>query len=107
MEKKYGIKYRVENGSFGVEEIISTDSGACDEILWASIMNGPDGAMSAQWASMDSKGEPLSMVQVFKVWALLAASLENEQSLSFEFRDIAKQVHERVKKYVLSKRDIK
>jgi hypothetical protein len=107
MKSEYGIKYKIEKGTFSPDQLKAEDAGGTDELLWASIINGPDGSLSVQWASTDNQGKPLSMKRIFQAWAMLAANLGESDDLPFEFRDTAKSVHERVKKYILSRRDVK
>jgi len=100
----YRIRYSVKPGEFAKADIPAGDGG-CDAILVASIVRSSEGSVSYAFLSRDGEtGSPLSVVEQFKAWSMLAHELAEDPELSERKRAIARDAFERVRAIVLGGR---
>jgi len=82
MEHKYRLKYdlKTESGSFTKKEL--GNSGGTDALFIASVLYPADGSLSIAFFTKDGRtGNPMEDREMFKVWTLLAAQLEQSVKL--------------------------
>jgi hypothetical protein len=83
MDHKYGVKYKLDAGSFSKEELEKDGAGGCDALVLCSIVregNDPhEGGISFAIFSVDGRnGGPLNQApsvpdtQLFEVWLSMA-----------------------------------
>ncbi len=80
MGEKYYLTYCIEARPDGItaEQIQEAegDLGGCDAVVLCSILYPEEGGCSVLAVSLDGRtGEPLSTLEVFKVWGMLAHTL--------------------------------
>ncbi len=106
-EQKFLLRYDVEAHPNGVakSEVLKRGGGWTDAILIASVVYPPDGSLSIAFLTKDGRTDKnMEPLEMFKVWALLAASLAEMEGLGQAKRSLCLSVHEAVKSAVLKAR---
>lgn len=102
MSHKYGVKYKLETGSFEGEDLKKEGAGGCDALVLCSIMREGkephEGPVSFAFFSVDGREHgPINQApsitdeQLFEVWASLAHVISEKTCLTWQ-REIASQV---------------
>lgn len=107
-EHIYGLKYKIiveNNDGKGYPKstmIKMADEdefvGGCDALLFFSILRPEDGSFSIYHNSYDGFNElkPITSIELFKVWAMLASKLKDDPEIHQWHRDVAEIAHEQV-----------
>lgn len=107
-EYTYGLKYKIivdnnDNQGFPKSKILEAAEednqiGGCDALLFFSILRPEDGSFSIWNDSYDGFNEmkPISSIELFKVWAMLATKLKGDPNIHQWHRDIAEIAAEQV-----------
>lgn len=108
----YALKYKItfdtnHNKGFSKQEILDfviedPDVGAADALFIVSIIRPPTGEFSIHTFSIDgqNKGIPLSKVDLFKIWSLMACNLSKQAKYEWQ-KFIAKDAFNKVRKVIL------
>src|SRR4051812_26663810 len=111
MNGKFHVLYKaiVKQEGFTAEELqaVSTEIltsenyGATDAVLIVSVIKRSDGGRSYAFPSIDgTTGKEISLDDLFRIWAVLAHSLSENQNLGYGRRTLCHQVHEIVKEAI-------
>ena len=90
-----------------IEARKNPDVGACDAIILCSMNYPMDGSFSLEIASLDGRAgppayAPVSSIDLFKVWSLLAKQLSEDPELEGDERAaMAKRAFEEVRQWIL------
>ena len=93
---KYKLKYywNFENGEFSKEDL-EEGEGACDAVLFASILYPDDGSYSTLFLTVDGRtNETLPDNEIFKVWLMLGKKLMDNKELKGWKAELVEGVHE-------------
>jgi hypothetical protein len=104
----YRVKYRVdelEAGNFTKAECLEA-GGGCDALVLISMLFPEDGSYSQQVVSFDGRagGDPISDSDLWKVWAMIAAQLAQNESFKAEHvakHGLVEAVHESIRIAIL------
>lgn len=105
MTEKYAIKYNIdiqihEGEGFSKEDILrevkdNPNLGACDSIIFTSILKPKEGGFGAQSYCFDGKSKgKYNPFDVFKAWLLLSYSLSKDKRLPDKHRKFLEATHE-------------
>jgi len=80
MKDNYHLLYRIDAHPEGLRrDQVPDQHGACDSMVFGSIIHQEDGSISHLLASVDGRtGEPLPPHQVFMFWAVMAGALADQ-----------------------------
>jgi len=97
MTTKYKLKYTLSvdcNNGEGFDKATimnenekNPEIGACDSLIFISIVKPEDGSFSMDWFSWDVKDNepcPISNLDLFKVWSLLARQVSERAPFSWQ-----------------------
>jgi hypothetical protein len=105
---KYKLIYALEKKPKGVTKNKVPDGyGACDAVLFCSMMYPPDGSFSVYFMGVDGrkedkdKFENLEDIEWFKVWTLLASRLAQSKTLSADKKNFARETFESMRVKIL------
>lgn len=109
----YALKYKISfdtnnNNGFKKREVEDftkddPDTGAADALLLYSIIKPKSGEFSIAMLSVDgqNEGKPLSEIDLFKVWSLMASSLSKQAKHEWQ-RFIAEEAFNKVRQVIAS-----
>lgn len=112
MTHKYKLKYKIDffNRPEGYSQkdmdFNENADALTDALILGSILYAPDGGVSHQFVSVDSKLEPLNAHDFFMAWASLAYSLPGYEGMSMQHKQILNDTHQAVRDLVLSNRNM-
>lgn len=115
---KYNFDYKI--GSFKKSEIIkntrkisegvreSKDNvGYTDALIVISILFPEDGSRNELTRTIDGNtGKPLSDLELFKTWNIMAKKLSESKELESFYKDIAREAFEIIRDTILAIRDV-
>jgi hypothetical protein len=107
-DKKYNLKYSWDAvaGNFSKEDIKGEHDGLCDAMMVVSILFPEDGSYSQMIMSADGRtGKELSQDDIFKVWQMIAFTLERNNGLEGWHKEIIKQVCLSIRQIIKAQRD--
>lgn len=83
-EHKYRLTYSATAHPGGIEKKdVPENAGACDAMIFVSMIYPPDGSFSMMHFSKDGRtDEELPVAEIWKAWALMAKSLSENLNLS-------------------------
>jgi hypothetical protein len=97
---KYKLIYKLDKQPKGVvKEEVPEGFGACDAVLFCSMIYPPDGGFSVYFIGVDGRKEGpiqenLEDIEWFKVWTLLASRLAASQTLSPDKKNFCQETFE-------------
>jgi hypothetical protein len=100
---KYKLIWKIEKRPKGVtKKKVPEGFGACDAVLFCSMIYPPDGSFSVYYMGIDGRSEKGGMENLednewFKVWSLLASRLAASQTLSKEKKAICDMAFEDIR----------
>lgn len=106
-EARYRLTWSAEVHPEGLTpERVPDGRGACDAMLFASIIYPPDGSMSVQMLGVDGRrsDRELQDGEWFKVWSQLAKTLSESKELPMGECQLCRYVFEIVREAVLASR---
>jgi len=105
---KYKLTYKMKKRPEGILEKDldkSQGSGACDAVLFCSLVYPEDGSFSCYFLGIDGRkpknDDPLEDKEWFKVWTLLGSRLADSKTLPADKKALCRQVFEGVRAKVL------
>ena len=106
MNGKYHITYQAKRSAEGIaKEEVPPEHGACDELLFVSIIHTAGGASSTLFSGTNGvTGEASSDETWFKTWSLLARRLSESETLSEEKKRFCAAIFEMIREAILSAR---
>ncbi len=106
---KYKLLYKLEATPDGVPvDKIPEGMGACDAVLFCSMIYPADGSFSVYFIGKDGRrtdGKDLDDNEMFKVWSLLANRLGASTTLSEGKKKLAGEVWEIIRGAVLAQKE--
>lgn len=103
---KYKLIYKIDKRPRGVtKQKVPEGFGACDAVLFCSMIYPPDGSFSVYYMGIDGRStkggmENLEDIEWFKVWCLLASRLAASKTLEDNRREICKQTFEGIRRAI-------
>jgi len=96
---KYRLIYKLEKKPDGVAKgDVPEGFGACDAVLFCSMIYPADGSFSVYFIGVDGRKEGemenLEDIEWFKVWTLLASRLAASTTLSADKKNFARETFE-------------
>jgi hypothetical protein len=99
---KYKVKYILKSGEFLAEDIKrENDEGACDAIIIHSIIFPPDGSRSEVIYGKGADGEPITDIEMFKSWTMMASRLAASKELDTDKKQLCGEVFEQIRMAIL------
>ncbi len=107
----YALKYKIsfdtnQDKGFSKQEALELtkedpDSGAADALFFVSVLKPKSGEFSIATLSMDgqNKGKPLSEIDLFKIWSLIACGLSKKAAHEWQ-RFIAEEAFNKVRQVI-------
>lgn len=94
--KKYSITYNFKHHENGIaKDELTKDDGACDGLVIGSILYPEDGSYDQQVYGLNGKeARAMTDKELFKFWAVLAASLSQSKTLDAGRKGLCERVHE-------------
>jgi hypothetical protein len=104
---KYKLIYKLEKRPKGVtKDKVTEGFGACDAVLFCSMIYPPDGSFSVYFMGVDGRREDkgnfenLKDIEWFKVWCLLASRLAASKTLEENRKEICRQTFEGIRQAI-------
>lgn len=92
--KPYLIRYKIEVGRYGREDI-GEKEGATQDLITISCITHPDGSYSQVWNAVNGQtGEALDNKDVFKAWIMMCPSLRDKEDIDDDTREFLRVVFE-------------
>ena len=108
MTDSYKLRWdlKFDCGQFSKEEL--GESGGTDALVVASLLYPDDGGFSASYLSFDGRDQGMALddIELFKLWAMMAAHLSESETVGEGRRALLKQVHETIREAVLMEREL-
>lgn len=108
MSYNYKLTYKIKKHPKGIaKESVPDGFGACDAVLFCSMLYPPDGSFSVYFMGIDGRKddekrfENLEDNEWFKVWMLLASRLANSKTLTADKKNLASEVFEGMRSKLL------
>lgn len=108
MSYRYKLTYKLKKHPKGInKEDIPKGFGACDAVLFCSMLYPPDGSFSVYFIGVDGRKpkegdiDPLEDVEWFKVWMLLANRLGLSKTLSPDKKNFCRETFESLRIRIL------
>jgi hypothetical protein len=107
MSYNYKLLYKMEKHPEGIaKEKVPAGFGACDAVLFCSMLYPPDGSFSIYFIGVDGRKngkdmENLEDIEWFKVWSLLASRLASSETLPPDKKNICREAFESVRIKIL------
>ena len=106
---KYHLRYKIEAvpEGFDKEEALRDGCGAATAIILHSILFPEDGSYGHITASLDGRtGQPLSSMELFKAWTMMAHEVAAHTDLEPGRRALAANVQNAMSTHVLTQRGV-
>jgi hypothetical protein len=111
LKKKYNHKYRliykIDKQPKGItKQKVPEGFGACDAVLFCSMIYPPDGSFSVYFMGIDGRKEEvgnfenLKDIEWFKVWCLLASRLAASKTLEDNRKELCRQTFEGIRRAI-------
>ena len=107
IDRRYGIKYRIDVGNFLAEDAGGKE-GLTDALILISMLYPEDGSLSVALVSADGRNvvdeefPSLPSIDIFKAWSLMANNLMESEDLPPLHRAICQHAFETIRTVILS-----